>query len=56
MRVGRGRLVVFGDAGILVTPEEPVDFEPPWNVWQKQNPQLFLNALRWLSSQLNKEL
>ncbi len=53
LRVGRGRLAVFSDAGILATHDEVAAGEPPWNGWQLQNPQLFLNTLHWLSGSLD---
>ena len=55
LRVGRGRLAVFSDAGILATHDEVAAQEPPWNDWQLQNPQLFLNTLRWLSGQIDPD-
>ena len=53
LRVGRGRLAVFSDAGILATHDEVSVQEPPWKGWQRQNPQLFLNTLRWLSGEID---
>ena len=53
LRIGRGRLAVFSDAGILATHNEVAAGEPPWNGWQLQNPQLFLNTLRWLSGEID---
>lgn len=55
LRVGRGRLAVFSDAGILATHDEVAAGEPPWNGWEQQNPQLFLNTLCWLSGQIGPE-
>jgi hypothetical protein len=55
LRVGRGRLAVFSDAGILATHDEVAAGEPPWSGWQLQNPQLFLNAVRWLSGQIDPD-
>ena len=53
LRIGRGRLAVFSDAGILATHDEVAAGEPPWNGWQLQNPQLFLNTRRWLSGEID---
>lgn len=53
LRIGRGRLAVFSDAGILATADEVAAGEPPWDGWQLQNPQLFLNTLRWLARQID---
>jgi hypothetical protein len=53
LRVGRGRLAVFSDAGILATHDEVAVQEPPWNGWQLQNPRLLLNTLHWLSGLLD---
>ena len=55
LRIGRGRVAVFSDAGILATPEEVAAGEPPWDGWQVQNPQLFVNTLRWLSDQIDPD-
>ncbi len=55
LRIGQGRLAVFSDAGILATHAEVAVQEPPWNAWQLQNPQLFLNTLRWLSGQIGPD-
>lgn len=52
LRVGRGRLAVFSDLGFLATHEEVAAGPSPWDVWQLQNPQLFLNTVRWLSGQI----
>lgn len=52
LRVGEGRLAVFSDAGILATHEEVSSQSPPWRGWQLQNPQLFLNTLRWLAREI----
>ena len=55
LRMGRGRLAVFSDAGILATHDEAAVQEPPWNGRQLQNPQLFLNTLRWLSGEIDPD-
>ncbi len=55
LRIGQGRLTVFSDAGILATHDEVAAGEPPWNGWQLQDPQLFLNTLRWPSGQIGPE-
>ncbi len=52
LEVSRGRVAVFAELGILVSPEqvsEP-DRDEEGNP-QAQNPQLLLNVLRWLSGQ-----
>lgn len=48
LRVGLGRLAIFGELGILATPEALARDPDPDNP-QKQNPQLLLNVLQWLS-------
>jgi len=53
LRVGGGRLAVFSDLGILATHDEVAAQDPPWNGWQLQNPQLFLNTIRWLSAEID---
>ena len=53
LRVGRGRLAVFSDLGILATQDEVEALDPPWNGLQLQNPQLFLNTIRWLSAEID---
>lgn len=55
VKVGRGRLAVFSDLGILATAAEVAAGEPPWDEWQRQNPQLFLNALRWLAGEIEPQ-
>jgi hypothetical protein len=55
LRVGRGRLAVFSDLGILATHEEVAEGQSPWDVWQLQNPQLFLNTLRWLAGEIEPD-
>jgi hypothetical protein len=54
LRVGQGRLVVFGELGTLVTPDmvagDTADADNP----QMQNPKLLLNALHWLSGLLDE--
>lgn len=48
LRVGKGRLAVFGEYGVLVSPEMVENPDKPDNP-QRQNPQLLLNTLRWLT-------
>jgi len=48
LRVGRGRLAIFGELGILATPEAIAKDPDPDNP-QRENPQLLLNVLYWLS-------
>lgn len=55
LRVGWGRLAVFSDAGFLAMHDEVAAGPPPWNGWQLQNPQLFLNTLRWLSGEIDPD-
>jgi len=55
LRVGRGRLAIFSDLGILATQEEVAVGPPPWDEWQLQNPQLFLNTLRWLAGEIDPD-
>ena len=56
LRVGDGRLAIFGEHGILATPElVAADAANVGNNPQVQNPQLLLNALHWLSGLLDEE-
>lgn len=55
LRVGRGRLAVFSDLGILATHEAVAVQPPPWDGWQVQNPQLFVNTLRWLAGAIEPD-
>jgi hypothetical protein len=55
LRVGGGRLAVFSDLGILATHEEVAAGSPPWDEWQRQNPQLLLNTLRWLAGEVEPD-
>lgn len=55
LRVGRGRLAIFSDLGILATHDEVAAQDPPWNGSQLQNPQLFLNTIRWLSAEIDPD-
>ena len=49
LRVGRGRLAVFSEHGILVTPDMVANPAKAGKNPQVQNPQLLLNVLHWLS-------
>jgi len=54
LHIGQGRLAVFGEHGILVTPEMvATDPEDDEGNPQLQNPQLLLNVLHWLSGLLD---
>ncbi len=54
LRVGRGRLAVFGETGILVTPDMVANPAKAGRNPQLQNPQLLLNVLHWLSGLLDE--
>ncbi len=54
LRVGKGRLAVFGEASILVDPDILANPTEDWQKLKAQNPQLFLNVLHWLSSLLDE--
>ena len=56
MRVGKGRLAVFGEAGMFAAQVDgpkrvPFGMNTPE---AKQNPQFILNVLHWLSGLLDK--
>ncbi len=55
LRVGRGRLTVFSEHGILVTPEMVANPTKAGRNPQLQNPQLLLNVLHWLSGLLGEQ-
>ena len=48
LQVGQGRIAAFSDSGILANPNGVATAGPPWDSYQRQNPHLFLNTLRWL--------
>ena len=53
LRVGQGRVAVFAEHGILVSPEMVAEADADGGTNpQVQNPQLLLNVLRWLSGGL----
>ncbi len=52
LEVSRGRVAIFAEAGIFVSPEQVSEPDPDEEGNpQAQNPQLLLNVLRWLSGQ-----
>ena len=53
LRVGEGRIAVFGDGAILVTPDMVADEDEEGPNPALQNPRLLLNVLRWLSGLLD---
>jgi hypothetical protein len=53
LRVGRGRLAVFADVAILVSPDMVAEYAHPEED-PVQNPQFLLNVLHWLSGLLDE--
>lgn len=53
LRVERGRVAVFGDGAILVTPDMAGSSGDPAGI--SQNPQLLLNVVHWLSGLLERQ-
>ncbi len=55
LRVERGRVAIFGEHGVLVTPAQvTADTADAGANPQHQNPQLLLNTLHWLSGLLDE--
>lgn len=52
LEMGQGRVAIFAELGVLVSPEQVSDPDPDEEGNpQTQNPRLLLNVLRWLSGQ-----